>query len=163
MNTAFLSLGTNMGNKTNNLQNALALIRERIGRVVQVSSVYETAPWGVTNQPGFYNIAISVATSLSAQKLLITALDIEKQMGRVREKKMGQRIIDIDLLLFEDEIINEPLLQVPHPYLHQRNFVLIPLNEIAPDKIHPVLNKSIKELLAASEDTLAVHKKELSV
>ncbi len=159
MNTAFLSLGTNMGDKAGNLQTALAFINDEIGKVEKASSVYGTEPWGVTDQPEFYNIAIQVETHLSAEKVLIKALEIEKKMGRVREKKMGQRIIDIDVLLFENRIINQADLQVPHPYMHQRNFVLVPLNEIAPEKLHPVLNKTIQDLLQLSEDASTVYKK----
>ena len=158
MNKAFLSLGTNMGDKKNNLRKAIDMIAAEVGTIDKISSVYKTAPWGVTDQPEFFNMVISIGSELSAHELLHVVLNIENKMGRIRERTMGERIIDIDILLFEDEVIDERGLKIPHPFMHQRNFVLVPFNEIAPQIVHPVLNKTIEELLQASSDELQVNK-----
>lgn len=158
MNKAFLSLGTNMGDKKNNLRKAIDMIAKQAGTIDKMSSVYKTAPWGVTDQPEFYNMVVSIWSEMTAQELLLTILKIENKQGRIRKRKMGERIIDIDILLFENKIIDEQDLKVPHPYMHQRNFVLVPLHEIAPQIVHPVFNKTIEQLLLASNDELQVNK-----
>ncbi len=158
MNKAFLSLGTNMGDKKNNLRNAMDMIAKQAGTIDKISSVYKTAPWGVTDQPEFYNMVVSIWSEMTAHELLHVVLNIENKMGRIRKRKMGERIIDIDILLFENKIIDEQDLKVPHPYMHQRNFVLVPLHEIAPQIVHPVLIKTIEELLQVSNDELQVNK-----
>lgn len=126
--------------------------------ITQKSSVYETAAWGYTDQPAFYNQVIVLQTTLSATELLSCILDIEKKCGRIRKEKMGPRTVDIDILLFNNEIIHEETLTVPHPALAQRRFALVPLNEVAPDYIHPVLKKTISAMLKDCHDELFVHK-----
>lgn len=158
MNTAFLLTGGNLGNRFSNLQQAFKLIEAHAGLIMHQSSVYKTAAWGFTNQPEFYNQALKLQTMLSPELLMQCLLDIEKSMGRQRDVKMGPRIIDIDILLIDDIILNTPLLTIPHPLLPQRRFALTPLAEIAPDVIHPVLHKSIKDLLEDCKDDLPVYK-----
>ena len=120
--------------------------------------MYETAAWGKTNQPSFLNQALELDTSLTAAQLIRCLLKTEKMMGRVRVEKYGPRIIDIDILLFNNEIHNNHLLKLPHPEMQNRRFALLPLAEIAPDVMHPVLNKSIVELLNECPDLLEVKK-----
>ena len=158
MNTAFLLTGGNLGNRLQNLQQAYKLIEKNCGHISRSSPVYKTAAWGFTEQPDFYNQALQLETDLSAEKLMQELLAIEKNMGREREIKMGPRIIDIDVLLMNDFILNSSLITIPHPRLAERKFALAPLAEIAPDIIHPVLHKSIKELLAECKDNLPVYK-----
>jgi 2-amino-4-hydroxy-6-hydroxymethyldihydropteridine diphosphokinase len=156
MNNAYLLTGGNLGNRLENLQNAFALIDEMAGSVSKKSSIYETAPWGVINQSSFLNQVLFCTTQLTAEQLLQTIILIETQLGRKRTEKMGPRIIDIDILFYNDAIIDLPELKVPHPEIANRRFVLEPLNEIAPAYIHPVLHKSITELLEACADPLDV-------
>jgi 2-amino-4-hydroxy-6-hydroxymethyldihydropteridine diphosphokinase len=158
MNKAYLLTGGNLGNRLNNLEEARKLIEQHCGKIVQRSSIYETAAWGFKDQPDFYNQALEIATKLSPTELMKTILRIEEKMGRKREIKMGPRIIDIDILLFNNEIIHQPQLSIPHERLHERKFALMPLAEIAPDLIHPVLHKTITLLLSETKDTLDVHK-----
>ncbi|MGB3006218.1 MAG: 2-amino-4-hydroxy-6-hydroxymethyldihydropteridine diphosphokinase [Chitinophagaceae bacterium] len=158
MNTAFLLLGGNLGNRTGNLAQAKEFISSECGRIHAVSSLYETAAWGNTEQPSFLNQALSLSTELSAKQLLRRLLKAEKKMGRIREEKYGPRIIDIDILFFNAEIHNSTILKLPHPEIQNRRFALLPLVEIAPDFIHPVLKKSITELLKECPDTLPVKK-----
>lgn len=149
-----------MGDKKKNLLIALSNIEEQIGKAIQKSSVYETEPWGNHNQPSFYNQVIAIETTLSAFELIQQLLNIELEMGRSREMqtKWEKRIIDIDILFYNEEVINTAMLIVPHPRLHERNFTLKPLLEIAPKLFHPVLKKSIQELFNLSTDTLTVAK-----
>lgn len=155
----YLLLGSNMGDRAALLTEAITHIGVSVGRVVAISSVYETAPWGKTDQPGFLNVAVSVATKYVAEEVLERVLAIELMMGRVREERWGSRIIDIDIILFADEVLSIPnKLQIPHPEMQNRRFVLEPLNEIAPSTIHPLLNKSVEELLVDLKDNLAVWK-----
>lgn len=158
MNTVFLLTGGNLGNRFFNLQQAKELIEENCGLIVAESSIYKTAAWGFTEQPDFYNQCLQLQTNFSAEELMQVLLMIEKKMGREREIKMGPRIIDIDILLMNDFIINTNFVKIPHPLLQERRFALTPLAEIASNLIHPVLHKSIKELLAECKDNLAVYK-----
>lgn len=160
LNIAYILLGGNMGDKKKNLLIALSNIEEQIGKAIQKSSVYETEPWGNHNQPSFYNQVIAIETTLSAFELIQQLLNIELEMGRSREMqtKWEKRIIDIDILFYNEEVINTAMLIVPHPRLHERNFTLKPLLEIAPKLFHPVLKKSIQELFNLSTDTLTVAK-----
>ncbi|MGE6219601.1 2-amino-4-hydroxy-6-hydroxymethyldihydropteridine diphosphokinase [Nubsella zeaxanthinifaciens] len=156
---AYLLLGTNMGDRNSNLQQAIALIESEIGNVIAASSVYETAPWGKTDQPGFLNQAVGVQTALQPLELLQVMLDIEKKMGRVRLEKWGERLIDIDLIFYgEDTILNNEELSLPHPEMHKRRFVLEPLNEIAADYIHPVFKEKVSSILTNLSDELTVQK-----
>ncbi len=158
MNKAYLLTGGNMGNRQENLETAYNYIDQQCGMVINASSIYETAAWGKNDQPSFLNQVLEIQTSLTPRQLLKKILLIEKQIGRVREEKYGPRIIDIDILLFNDEIHNYPSLKIPHPELQNRRFVLVPLAEIAPGAIHPVLKKTIAELLLICPDKLAVKK-----
>jgi 2-amino-4-hydroxy-6-hydroxymethyldihydropteridine diphosphokinase len=158
MNKTSLLLGSNMGNSIEILSTAIEQIEEKIGSVLLGSDLYATAAWGNTSQPDFLNQVIEVATPLDAAETLEIILSIEKNMGRIRTIKNAPRIIDIDILFFNNEIINRSNLIVPHPEIQNRRFVLTPLNEIAPQMIHPVLNKTIEQLLSICPDQLAVKK-----
>jgi len=158
MNSTYLLLGSNMGNSTELLSNAIEQIENKIGPLLLQSNLYATAAWGNTSQPDFLNQVIEVASQLDATETLKEILSIEKNMGRIRTVKNAPRIIDIDILFFNNEIINRIDLIVPHPEIQNRRFVLTPLNEIAPQMIHPVLNKTIDQLLSFCPDQLAVKK-----
>ena len=154
MNTLFLITGGNMGNREKSLETAAALIKKQIGKIIQSSRIYETEAWGLTDQPAFYNQVHIVSTHLSAKEVLDKILKIEEDMGRIRTVKNAARIIDIDILFFNDGIIHQRHLVIPHPEISNRRFVLTPLNELAPEMIHPVEKKSIRELLSTCKDTL---------
>ena len=158
-NTAYLLLGGNLGDREANLKKAIELLNDKIGHVIAISSLYETAAWGKTDQPSFLNQAVSLRTRLTALEVLAHALSIEQELGRVRKDKWGERLIDIDLILFGDEIINIPdKLQVPHPHMQDRKFVMEPLAEIAPGLVHPVLGKTILSICRNINDPLEVKK-----
>lgn len=156
MHKVFFSIGGNIGGRHANLAKAITEIGKRIGNILSVSAIYETKAWGIENQPDFLNQVVFVKTNLSPLETLETVLTIELEMGRIRTQKWYTRIIDIDLLFFDDQIITSPRLTLPHPFLAKRNFVLAPLVEIAPDFIHPVFQKSIKVLYKDSKDPLKV-------
>ena len=158
MNKTYLSLGSNEGNRALWLQAATDYIAARCGTILDRSSIYQTAAWGITTQPDFLNMVIYIETTQSPTQLLDTILNIEITMGRHRTIKWGPRIIDIDILFFNDDIIDTPGLIIPHPFIQERRFTLLPLAEIAPDYIHPKLNKTITELLISCPDQLEVHK-----
>ncbi|MDB5207310.1 MAG: folK [Flavisolibacter sp.] len=158
MNKAYLLIGGNMGDREGFLSAARKRISEECGRIICQSSLYQTAAWGMENQPAFLNQALEIETQLNADELLTTILSVEETIGRKREIKYGPRTIDIDILLFNDELINSIGLIIPHPQMQARRFVLMPLCEIASNKIHPVLQKSIGQLLKECPDTLAVQK-----
>jgi len=156
MNKIFLITGGNIGNRKKNLETAATLIQDQIGTIVKSSKIYETDAWGITDQPAFYNQVHIVESNFSAKEILNKILNIEEKMGRVRTVKNAARIIDIDILFFNNEIINKPNLNVPHPQIINRRFVLMPLNELAPEMIHPVFKKSIHQLLVNCKDELGV-------
>ena len=158
MNTAWLLTGSNMGTREDYLSSAKREIALQCGTVQKQSSIYETAAWGKTDQPAFLNQALEIMTPLNARQLIRRLLKIEKQLGRIREEKYGPRLIDIDILMYGDEIHQYDLLKLPHPELPNRRFALLPLAEIAGEVIHPVLHQSVAGLLAVCPDTLEVKK-----
>ena len=159
MNKVILGIGTNLGNREDNLKKAVDGIRENIGTVVQASSVYETDPWGFKSEDKFLNMVVKVETMLTHSGLLGRILMIESLSGRVRsEKQYSSRVIDIDILFYNDIVIDEASLQIPHPRMHERKFVLVPLCEIEPEMIHPVLKKSFASLLKTCMDKSNVTK-----
>ena len=145
--TAYIALGSNLGDKEANLRRALELLIERGVEIVKTSTFISTEPYGVTDQPTFLNGVCEVRTSLEPLALLHTLLEIEQEMGRVRLRHWGERNIDLDLLLYEDVVMDTPELKLPHPDMQNRDFVLLPLAEIAPELIHPAIGKSISELV----------------
>jgi 2-amino-4-hydroxy-6-hydroxymethyldihydropteridine diphosphokinase len=157
MNNIFLLLGSNLGKRYSYLEKAIEYIKV-LGQVIKVSPIYETQSWGKTDAPDYLNQVILLQTDLPAQTILQKILAIENLLGREREEKWGPRIIDIDILFYADETINEPGLQIPHPELHNRRFTLEPLADIAPDLIHPILNKNILQLKNELKDELIVKK-----
>ena len=158
MNKAYLLTGGNMGDREEALGKALAIIRGYCGNISVTSSIYETAAWGNTDQPAFLNQALEIVTELNARQLIRRILRTEKSMGRIRGEKYGPRLIDIDILLFDNQKHNYRLLKLPHPELQNRRFALIPLAEIAPAVIHPVFQKTITQLLTECNDPLPVIK-----
>ena len=157
-NPVFLLLGSNLGDRISNLEIARERIVVAIGHIIKCSSVYSTAPWGIANQPDFYNQVIQLSTALNPNEVLKSALAIEEEMGRIRIVKWGPRLIDIDLLFYNQEIIESAELTLPHPGIPNRNFTLYPLVEIAPDFYHPVLNKPLTTILQECDDTSTVEK-----
>ena len=154
----YLSLGSNLGNRQENLDRALKLLSERM-RVGKVSSIYDTEAVGPITQPRFLNLACEVFTRLTPEGLLALVKGIEQKMGRY--SRSGEpRIIDIDIILYGDKVINNPDIVIPHPKMHERSFVLIPLAEIAPDAVHPTLKKTVKELNKAVKEVQGVMKLE---
>lgn len=158
MKPVFLLIGGNLGDREQNLEEARNLIARYCGTITQLSSVYDTAAWGKTDQPSFLNQALEVSTKLTAQQLMEQILKLEKMMGRERKEKYGPRLIDIDILLFDDEIYHDSSLTIPHPEMQNRRFVLTPLTEIAADVRHPGFNKSISQLLMECPDNSRVKK-----
>ena len=156
MNSVYILLGGNLGDREENMTVARSYIEKHVGKIIKVSSIYETASWGIAKQPDFLNQVVLIKTKFSAEKVMETILIIENKMGRIRTEKNASRIIDIDILFFNDEVINKQGLTVPHPEIQNRKFALIPLNEIAPDLMHPTFQRSIKELLSTSKDKLEV-------
>lgn len=146
MAIAYIALGSNLGDKEKNLRRALLLLTQQGVEVVRVSSFLSTEPYGVTDQPQFLNAVACVRTSLTPLALLDVLLATELAMGRVRLRHWGERNIDLDLLLYEDVVLDLPRLHLPHPDMQNRDFVLLPLAEIAPELKHPTLQKTIYEL-----------------
>lgn len=146
MASVFLGLGSNIGDRQQQLKRAITEIKKH-ARLIKQSSIYETDPWGNELQDKFLNQCLEIQTSLSPNHLLSTLKSIEKTLGRVEREKWGPREIDIDILFYDDLIINSDTLEVPHPHLHERAFVLVPLNEIAPDLIHPSLKQPVRKIV----------------
>ena len=158
----YLLLGTNLGQRLDNLRQAKSLLHVEGIKVNAESGIYETEAWGKTDQATFLNQVIQVETELSAKKLLSVVHSIEKEMGRVRQEKWGERLIDIDILYYGHHVIIEEGLVIPHPEIQNRRFTLIPLVDIAQGLIHPLLNKSQKDLLRDCPDLLEVEPYELT-
>ena len=156
--SVFLLLGTNMGDRRKNLADALWAIEARAGTIRKRSGIYETDPWGKSDQSSFYNQVVQIATFLGPADLLDQLLSIEHTMGRLRNEKWGERIIDIDILFYGDEIVESDDITIPHPQLPHRRFALIPLSEIADDFIHPKMFQTVHELVKNCTDILEVKK-----
>jgi 2-amino-4-hydroxy-6-hydroxymethyldihydropteridine diphosphokinase len=152
----FISLGTNLGNRILNLRLAISYIESDLGEVIASSSIYETKPWGKSDQPDFLNQVILIRSNYRPEDCLFRLSTIELKMGRKREEKWGSRIIDLDLLYVDNLVIQTKSLSLPHPGIPQRKFVLVPLVELVPDFIHPRLKKNQRQLLMECTDTLEV-------
>jgi 2-amino-4-hydroxy-6-hydroxymethyldihydropteridine diphosphokinase len=156
--TVYLGLGSNLGKREENLERALELLAQRL-RMGKVSSIYDTEPVGNTNQPRFLNIACQAFTNIKPEGLLSLAKGIEIKMGR-RGRSGEPRVIDIDILIYGDQVMKTPDLIIPHPRMAERAFVLVPLAEIAPDLVHPITHKTVKEMLKAVKEVQGVLKLE---
>jgi 2-amino-4-hydroxy-6-hydroxymethyldihydropteridine diphosphokinase len=142
LQTLFLSLGSNLGNREENLNQAIQLIRQNISTNLSISNIYETEPWGNLNQAGFLNLILKIEnSSLLPHEVLEKIQKIEIELGRVRVEKWGERCIDIDIIYFNDLVLDDTQLVIPHPFVQERKFVLVPLADVAPDWVHPVLQK----------------------
>ncbi len=159
MNKAYLSLGSNRGDRTANLEKAIKLLSEWVGDIIRISSQFETPPWKMTDATNFMNQVLLLETKKDAEELIDIIIQIELIMGRVRSAKGYEpRTIDIDILFFNEQIINNNRLTIPHPLIQERRFVLEPLNEIAPEFIHPLFKKTSRQLLLECEDKSTIRK-----
>lgn len=159
MNTVYFLLGSNVRTKQQQINTAESMLSNAMGRIVRSSSVYETEPWGFEAEESFYNQVLICETTLSPEACLQNCLSIEKTMGRERiPGTYSSRVIDIDILFYNQDVIKSEGLKIPHPRLHLRKFVLEPLNELSPDLVHPEMNKNIRQLLEECEDTCWVKK-----
>lgn len=156
MRNVYLLIGGNLGNREINIQKAHFLIAHKIGNIFLKSSIYQTAPWGNTNQPEFLNQVVVCQTNLTPLQILSKILEIEAAFKRIKQQKWGARTMDVDILFYDDWIINAPNLVIPHPLLAQRRFALKPLCEVAPLLIHPILNITISQMLLNCDDELEV-------
>ena len=156
MKHVFLSLGGNLGNTPEIFERTYPMIENKVGPILQKSSLYQTAAWGLTDQADFLNQVVLLESSLTPNEILAEIQAIEKALGRERQVTWGPRTLDLDILFIDQELIQERDLQIPHPHIQDRKFILIPLHEIAADLNHPIYNKSIRELLNESKDTSAV-------
>ena len=152
MATVYLSLGSNLGNRAGNIYGALRRLAANI-ELDEISTLYETEPVGLADQSWFFNLVCRAQTNLSPEALLTLAKTIERDMGRKKTVRFGPRLIDIDILMYDNLVLSTPQLEIPHPRLHERGFVLIPLSEVAPHLIHPVLQKSVSELQKRTSST----------
>jgi 2-amino-4-hydroxy-6-hydroxymethyldihydropteridine diphosphokinase len=154
MSHVYLLLGGNTGNRMKNLNNAVEMIGYEIGKIIRTSSVYETEPFGFRDKRQFFNMCVLVETELSPQQILKVIPEIEASLGRKRKtEKYVSRTIDLDILFYDDIILNELSLKIPHPEFHKRNFALIPMAEISPEFIHPIIGKTVGRLLEESTDS----------
>ena len=156
MSMIYLLLGANLGDRLSQLSNAFGEIEERIGSVIKHSALYETAAWGREDEPSYLNQVLCVITNLAPHELLKTIHEIESYLGRTRQLRWESRLIDIDILFYDEIILDDRDLVIPHPYIHKRKFTLVPLTEIAPEYRHPVLLKTVKQLLRELDDPLEV-------
>lgn len=156
MPISFIQTGTNLGDRQCNLQTANFAIEQEVGHILKQSAIYETAAWGVTDQPNFLNQVLQVQTKLEPLPLLQVLLQIEQKMGRIRKEKWTARHIDLDILYYETTILHVHKLHIPHPEIQNRRFVLVPLTEVAPEFVHPVLHQTNAQLLAQTTDETAV-------
>ena len=156
MSLVYLQLGSNLGDRLSILNTAVSKISTQVGDLLLLSKIYQSSPWGVEGQGDFLNQVILIESRYSAKLILEIILNIEKELGRVRIEKWGERVIDIDILFYNDEIIEASDLCVPHKYISKRKFVLLPLNEIAPNFIHPKYDKTITQLLEECLDEESV-------
>ena len=152
VHTIFLSLGSNLGDRLNNLQNAIRCLPPKVQPLSQ-SRFYETDPWGYTDQPAFLNIVIKANTELAPKKLLAFLKNMEVVLGREETFRYGPRVIDLDILFYDDLVLDSPDLTIPHPRLTERAFVLFPLAELAPDLVHPIIKKTIRQLMSSISTT----------
>lgn len=155
---SYLLLGANLGDRFKQLEAARQAIQEQVGRILQASAVYETQAWGVSQGPAYLNQVLLVETFLAPEQLLTRTGRIEALLGRTRTLKWESRLIDIDILFYEQRVMNTADLVLPHPHLHKRKFTLVPLVELAPDLLHPVLKKTSRQLLNELQDPLEVRK-----
>ena len=155
-NISYLSLGSNLKNKADNIFKATSFIKNKIGPIIKSSKLYTTEPWGVKNQNKFINQVLSIKTSLRPLDLLNECKNIEKKMGRISSRRWGERLIDIDILYYNDLILNFKKLSIPHPEIANRKFILIPLNDIDPNHVHPVLDLTNQQLLNETNDNCVV-------
>jgi len=163
MSKIYLSIGSNKGNRYSQIKEALKLIREDLGEIISISKIYETKSWGFESE-NFLNLCIAIKSELSPDKLLFSINNIEEKIGRKRDSEiMKSREMDIDIIFYSNKIVNQKELIIPHPRLQLRNFVLVPLSEIASDFVHPILLKSVKELLECSNDDDIPIKTSLSI
>ena len=158
MSIAYLLLGSNLGDRATILLDAVRYLEATAGSVRTVSGLYETAAWGLEDQPAFLNQAVCLHTSLSPEELLNVCLQTERQAGRERQIRWGARTLDVDILFYDDLVLDTTNLTVPHPRLPERRFALVPLAEIAAKVVHPTLHQTVAELLAACKDELAVRR-----
>ncbi len=142
----YIALGSNLGDRLQNLKRAVEILQDKV-RTLRESPVYETAPWGLLDQPAFLNQVIEAETDLAPHQLLARLKQVEREMGRVETVRYGPRIIDLDILFYNDEVIDLPSLVIPHPRIRERAFVLVPLADLAPDKLDPLSGKSVREML----------------
>jgi 2-amino-4-hydroxy-6-hydroxymethyldihydropteridine diphosphokinase len=161
MGSVFLLMGSNLGDRFSHLLEARQHISRQVGKIVTVSSIYRTDAWGNHDQPDFFNQAVEIEPLQGPHPTLLTLLQIEKEMGRVRVEKYGSRIIDLDILIWKDAVVRQPDLIIPHPHMQHRRFALEPLVEIAAQGVHPVLRKTFSQLLEACTDELTVNRVEL--
>ncbi len=158
MSIAYIAIGSNVGNRRYHCLKAVELLEQSGQAVSKISSLYETEPWGVKNQPPFINMAVEIETEFPPKKLLGLLKKIEKKMGRKKTVRWGPRVIDLDILFYDDLTLNNDDLVIPHPLMHTRVFVLEPLSEIAPEKVHPVLRKKVASLLREHTSSGAARK-----
>ena len=154
----FLGLGTNQGERELNLKNSIKLLNSRAGKVLNTSGIYESEPWGVKDQSYFLNQVIEIETLIDPIDLLNICKNIEYDMGRNPEIRWGKRVIDIDILYYQSRVINQKKLIIPHKLMHERNFVMIPLNDLNENHLHPILNITNKEILNNCIDSCKIKK-----